>query len=225
MLVDLLETRSDGTGNTVLDGLLDETGSERANDRDEERVLGVADLELERVDLDGDTDDIEGVTSSASGLEVDLTRDTLASEKNVGDTRVRHLGETRLLLEVERYVPNVGLDLRERKPEGVLVAVLDVVVWRQLEVVLDFDFKNVGQDVLRLEGQVLNDKVDGSIGVLDTRDRNVADLASELRNDDRANVVPQVRLDGEVAIAVKSETLEQALEVFTELLVLLTASL
>ena len=50
--VDLLETRSDSSFNSLGESTLDETSSERTESVDEERVLGVANGKLELVDLD-----------------------------------------------------------------------------------------------------------------------------------------------------------------------------
>jgi hypothetical protein len=60
------------------------------------------------------------VVLAASRLDVDLTRETLATEEDVGVTAVLDLGETGLLVDVEGNVLEVALDLREGDPEGVL---------------------------------------------------------------------------------------------------------
>lgn len=95
-------------------------------------MLRLANGELERVDLDLDVNDLERVVLATSRLDVDLSRHTLASEEDVGDSRVGDLGETGLLLDVEGDIAEVGLGLGGGDPERVARLVLDLVVRRDL---------------------------------------------------------------------------------------------
>lgn len=58
LLVGLLESGADRDLNRLGDGGLDKTGSERAEEVDQGRVLGLADGELELVNLDLGLDDL-----------------------------------------------------------------------------------------------------------------------------------------------------------------------
>lgn len=55
------------------------------------------------------------------------------------------------------------------------------------------------------------------IGVLDTRNGHVANVLDELRNDDSADVVPQMWLELEVALAIERQVFGETLDVLTEL--------
>jgi len=286
--IDLLEAGADRRLERLGHGRLDETGRERAQHVDEGRVLCLAHGELELVDLDLDLDDLEGVVLAAGRLDVDLARQALAAEEDVGVARVGELGEAGLLLDVwerarrsgegvrasalgsatfraldddgdvdegrderderrtESDVLEVELNLLERNPERVLRDVAEVVVGRQAEVVAGLfagrsrrqrharvaqrrerergrkahlDLEDVGEDVGRLERQVLDDEVDVLGRVLGARHRDVADLAEEGREDDRADVAPQVRLVRRVALRVQEQVGDERLDRLAEALV------
>jgi hypothetical protein len=106
--------------------LLDQTGGERLECLVEEVVLRVADRELQRVDLDGD---ILNVVNRrlvlASRLDVDLDGETFASEEDVGETRIADLGNTGLLVIVERDVTHVTLNVAEGELEIMRMLVRD----------------------------------------------------------------------------------------------------
>ena len=78
---------------------------------------------------------------------------------------------------------------------------------------------HVRQQIGRRERQVLDDEVELVVGVLDARDRDVAGLVDEGREDDRAQVLPEVLLVLQVAIAVEEQVLGELLPVVAELLV------
>lgn len=78
---------------------------------------------------------------------------------------------------------------------------------------------HVGQDVGRRKDQVLDDEIELVVCVLDARDRNVAGLVDERRQDDRAQVLPEVLLVLQVAVAVEQQVLGQLGPVLAELLV------
>ena len=102
--------------------------------------------------------------------------ETMPTKEHVRDTRVAQLREAALLAEVERDVAHVRLNVAERKRELVVVLVLDGVVRRELDEVVRLHGDDVGEDVAALEREVLDDEVELIVGVLDTRDGDVADL-------------------------------------------------
>lgn len=69
-----------------------------------------------------------------------------------------------------------NLDVTERERELVVVLILDGVVGREFEVVVSLEGHDVGEEVAPLKGEILHDKVDSVVGVLDARDGDVADL-------------------------------------------------
>ena len=86
-------------------------------------MLRVTDGEFERVDLDGDIIDTEdGGLVLGRRREGNVGGNTLTTNKNVGETRILHLGQARLLVVVERDVAHVGLHVG--KGERDLVRVL-----------------------------------------------------------------------------------------------------
>lgn len=125
---------------------LDETRRERLERLVEQVVLGVADGELERVKLDVDALDLEHARSVLlRAAEVHGSREALAAEQDVRETRVRELREAGLLAEPERDVAHVRLDLAERERELMVLLVLDRLVRRELEEVMRLQRDHVGE--------------------------------------------------------------------------------
>ena len=101
---------------------------------------------------------------------------SLATQQNISDTRILHLGHASLLPVVERDVPHVSLHLLQRQADAVMVVVGDGVVRRELDKVVGLELDDVGEEVAALEGEVLHDEVERVVGVLDARNRDVANL-------------------------------------------------
>ena len=108
----------------------------------------------------------------------DVRRDghTMTAKEHVGQARVRQLGDAGLLAEVERDVLHVRLDLAERERELVVVLVADRVVRRELDEVVGLHRDDVWEQVRTGQREVLDDNVEGVVGVLNTRDGNVPNL-------------------------------------------------
>lgn len=182
-------------------------------------MLGVADLELEVVNVNLDIGDAEDGALGGSGLEGDLSADALAGDDDIGDTRVLEFGESALLLEVERDISQIGLDLAEAKSKSMFLVVAHRPVRRQLEIVPVLNLDEIGQQVRDLDVEVLDDNVELVVGVLCSGDGQVADLRCDSGDNDVAQVVDEVRLVLEVSVAVKGKVLDELLDVDAKLLV------
>ena len=93
---------------------------------------------------------------------------------------------------------------------------------------------DVGEEVASGQRQILDDKVEYLVGVLNTRNRDVTDLAryrkhvpqtietsppyllDNARQNDFTNVHPQVGLELETALAVEQQVLREASPILTE---------
>ena len=214
MLVDVLEASGDRVGDGLGDLLLHETSRKRAKGLVQQIVLAVTDGELERIDRNVHILDVEHAAAiPICRGQVDLNRQTLSPKEDVSETGIAELGEPVLLLEVERDVLHVSLDLGERDREVMVTLVGDGVVRRELEEVVGLERDDVGEEVLALEGEVLDDEVEHVIGILDTGDGDVPDLLDEGGEDDGPDVGPELRLEGKVAIGVEEEVLGETLPV------------
>lgn len=144
----------DGSGNS----LLDDTGGSSSDELVQQVVLRVSDGESEGVNLSLDIPDSENrVPPVVHGLNVDLDTDTLAGDDDICNSAVGNLGPSLLPSECERDISNVGLDLRKTKSESVVVDVhglVDVVVRRELELVVGLEFNNVREEVGARQDQV-----------------------------------------------------------------------
>ena len=74
----------------------------------------------------------------------------------------------------------------------------------------------VGEEVASRERKVLDDEIECLVGVLDTRDGYVADLIDDTREDNLANVQPELGLELETALAVEQQILGEAGPVLSE---------
>jgi hypothetical protein len=81
-------------------------------------------------------------------------------------------------------------------------------------VALDSD--NVGEEVGSGKDEVLDDKVDVGVGELGSGDGNVTNLLDEGWEENVSDVVPQVRLEGEVTFRVEEQVLGESLYVITQ---------
>lgn len=142
----------DETGGERLEGLVEEVvlALEEGNSRMSvkkvrnwmlhERWTHITDGELERIKLNIDVLDVEDARAVLGIGRDELNGDSqaLSAEEDISKTRVLDLGEAVLLVEVESHIAHVGLDLRERESEVVVVLVGDGLVWRELEEVVRF---------------------------------------------------------------------------------------
>jgi len=78
---------------------------------------------------------------------------------------------------------------------------------------------HVGQQVGGRQRQVLDHEIELIVSILDPRDRDVSSFVDERRQDDRPQVLPQMRLILQIAVAVEEEVLGELLPVVAELLV------
>ena len=111
------------------------------------------------------------------------------------------------------------------------VAVVDGRERRELEVVARLDLEDlqrqrasrgtahVGQQVGGRQRQVLDHEIELIVSILDPRDRDVSSFVDERRQDDRPQVLPEMRFVLQIAVAVEEEVLGELLPVVAELLV------
>lgn len=129
------------------------------------------------VDVDLDVLDLEDARLVlVSADEVDGSSQPLPTKYDVRQARIADLWETGLLAEVEGDVAHVRLDLGEGEGELVMMFVGNGVVGGELDVVVSLHGDGVGEKVAAREGEVLDDEIDGVVGVLDARDGDVSDL-------------------------------------------------
>ena len=93
---------------------------------------------------------------------------------------------------------------------------LDAVIRAEFRVVVDVHGDDVGEDILTREREVLEDEVDLLVGVFDARDRNVAQLLDEARDDLLTDIRPQCGFEFEIAFRVKEQVLRQLPKIVSE---------
>ena len=122
--VDIFETRGDRVCDGLLELFLHETSREWAQGLVQDVVLRVANRELEGSNLDIDVLHLENARAVfVCGDDMGSDSQTLATEQDVGQARVGEFRETALLLEVERNVAHVRLDLAQRENELVVILI------------------------------------------------------------------------------------------------------
>jgi hypothetical protein len=223
LLVSLIQSGSDGGRDGGLDSLLDDAGGGASDKLVKQIVLGVSDGPFEGVNVNLDVVDLEdSVSSTSDTLNLDINGHTLARDDNVGETVVRKLGESSLLSERKGDVSDVGLGLRggdsEERVRG-LESLLDRRVRAELDSLVGLNLDNVGDNVGSREDQVLDDQVDLVVRVLGSRNGDVTDSSNNLGENLGSNVLPQLGLEGEVALLVEEQVLGEPLDVVTETLV------
>lgn len=98
-----------------------------------------------------------------------------------------------------------------------VIVVADGLVRGQLELVAGVRLDDVRQNIGSVKVEVFDDQVNSFVAVLDTGNRDVVDLAEKLWEDNGANILPQMRLVGEFAFAIKCQLLGEALDILAEL--------
>lgn len=177
LAVQVLESRMDAICNRFLNLSLDEAGGQRHQGLVQQIMLRVANAELEGVDLDLHALNLEDrALIFISRYQMDRSRQTIPADENIGDTRVHNLGETSLLAVVDRDVPHVRLHLGELEHKFVMVLIGYRVVGTELQEVVCIKRNDIREQIAALKSQVLDDKVDRVIGILDTWDRNIPNL-------------------------------------------------
>lgn len=220
LVIEVTDGSSDSIVDSGLDSLLDDTGSDALDKLVEQVVLGVSDREGQGVDGGVDrVDSDQRIPSPLDRLELDVDRHTLAGKDNIGDTVVLKLRPSSLSSERESDISDIGLDLRHAHSELVVMSVhrlVELVVWRELERVVALDTDNVGEEVGSGKNEVLDDEINVGVGELGSGDGNVTNLPDEGREENVSDVVPQVRLEGEVTLRVEEQVLGESLYVITQ---------
>jgi hypothetical protein len=220
LVIEVTDGGSDSIVDSGLDSLLDDTGSDALDKLVEQVVLRVSDREGQGVDGSVNrVDSDQGIPSPLDRLELDINRHTLAGKDDIGDTVVLELGPSSLSSERESDISDVGLDLRHAQSELVVMSVhrlVELVVWRELERVVALDSDNIGEEVGSGKDKVLDDKVNVGVGELGSGDGDVTNLPDEGREENVSDVIPQVRLEGEVTLRVEEQVLGESLYVVTQ---------
>ena len=92
----------------------------------------------------------------------------------------------------------------------------DSVVRAEADEVVGFHADHVGEEVPPGEGEVLDDQVERLVRVLDARDGDVSDLVDNARQDNLADVQPELRLELETTLAIEEKVLRQACPVLAK---------
>lgn len=93
---------------------------------------------------------------------------------------------------------------------------LDVVVRAELDVVVRIDGNKVGEDVLARKREVLDNEIHLLVGVIDARDRYIANLLDETGDNLVADIAPKLGLELELAVAIEQKVLRQLGEVVSK---------
>lgn len=186
----------------------------------EQVMLGVPDGELESIDVDVNEVGLEdSVPTVLDRLKLDVNRDTLPSENNIGKTVVRKLGPSALTPKGKGNIPDVGLDLTETQSELVVLVVHRLVqlgVRAEREGVERLNMDKVREEVRTGKDQVLNNQIDAVVGVFSAGDGDIADLLEKHREQDLSNIVPKLGLESKVTFMVEEQVLAKSLDVVTK---------
>jgi hypothetical protein len=98
---------------------------------------------------------------------------TLPAKNNIPQSRVRHLNPS-LPPKVNGNMLRVSLHLPESDHKVMVTLVANGGVRREIDVIMDSD--DVVEEIAAGEREVLKDEVDVIVCILDTRDRDIADL-------------------------------------------------
>ena len=141
-------------------------------------MLRVTYAELERTDFDVYILDFENRASIFPCIdEVDNSCEARPSNDDIGHSRVHHLWEACLLVEEEGDVAHVCLNLSERERKLMVMLIRNSAVWAELEVVMSDQGDNVREKIATLEGKILENEVQRIVGIFDTWNWKVPDLA------------------------------------------------
>lgn len=119
----------------------------------------------------------------------------------------------------ESDVAHVGLHLFEHNGDAVTVVISDGGVRGELHKVVRLKLDNVREQVASLQRKIFDDKVKRLVGIFDARNGNVSNLLDKRRNNNLANVIPQVSFELERSFAIKEQIPGQASPVFAESLI------
>lgn len=172
---------------------------------------------------------------------------TTAAEGHVRDALVTHAYDACLLAVNEAHVAHVYLHLLERDTDVVrllvvrLASTLDIThncaVGREAEVVMRLNTDDIREEVAAFEREVFDDEVETVIRVLDAWNGDVAHLRTGLaqciryeyidqthsldegRQENVANILPQLALECEFSLAVENKVFRQLRPILAEFLV------
>lgn len=169
----------------VLDGLLNSLLQRSSNNlehdglqnREEQLVVGLLDLDLNLGKVNVDLLNLEVVLTVLllSGGDLHLKGEAVAREDDVSNTSVGERGEALLALDVEADVAKVHLDASDLDLHGLVVLVGNLLA-TPAEVVLAGNLEDVGSKVVTLKDKVLDDGIELRISVLDSRNGNIGNV-------------------------------------------------
>ena len=193
---------------------------DRLGQSEEDLVVRFFHLDVDVLDVDVNLGDLEKVlpVTRSSRLSSDLETKTLATHEEIADTSILNGREALLAIHVESDITNVHLHTRHSQLDLVLVLVRNLFP-APAPIVVRGEFENVGSEVVAFNHEILNHDVDGGIGVLDARDRDIPDVDQELGNDHLGQVLDEMRLESWLAIFIVAQVMEQLLHGIAECLV------
>jgi hypothetical protein len=201
------------------DGLqdLEEKGLE---DTEQHLVLGFLELDVQVADIDLAGVDLEEAVAAGlvGGGQSKLEAESLASEEDVHNTEISDRGETLLATDVVRDISKIALDSRGGD-HNLLTLLRSGSLTAKSEVGVVFNLKHVRHQVIRLNNQVLNDSIKLLVGVLNARNRNIANTLKDIGKDHVGDILDQVLLEGRLSILIISEVLEQTIHGISQTLV------
>lgn len=199
--------------NHLLKGGANDTVQHRLEGVEEELMAGLLELDVHALDVHGHLvklDEMLLITLLGGGGS-NLEAEALASKNNVHDTSVSDRREALLLLDVVADVTQISLDTAHGDHDLVVALVGDLLP-APAEVVVATKLHHVGQEVVALNNEVLDDDVYHGVGHLNSGNRDVADVLEDARNDDVTQILEQVLLENDLAISITAKILEQLLD-------------
>lgn len=213
----------------VFDLFLDRLLDHRSHDSQEkgfgnvEQQLVVGLLEFNVQVLDADSNVVNGHEMSTvlwlGVASCELEAETLTTKEDVHDTLVSDRWETLLLLDVVGDILEVALDAGGSDHDLVLILVADLATTKA-EIVVITEFKDIGEKIVALNHQILNDGVDHRIGDFNARNGNVTGVLKDARNDDICEILDEMGLESCLAVLIVSQVEEQLLDSLAERFVL-----
>jgi len=216
-LIELMDVVADLGLCNLLDSRTHNLEEKRLEHVEEKLVVGLLQLDVDVLDVNVDRVDLEEVLAVGlvCSLHGDLETKTGTTKEDVHDTLVSNTGEALLLLDVVADVAKVALDARDGKHDLVLVLASDGLA-APAPVVVAAELHDVGSKVVTLEDEVLDDSVHHGVGVLDARNRDVADGLEETGEDNLGQILDEMRLELSLAVLILTEVEEELLDSITE---------
>jgi hypothetical protein len=235
--LDLAEDSVDLALNSLLDHVLNASREQAGEHVQEHVVLGLSDVNLQLVNVDVDTCDLEA-RSRAAVVQVqhDAQSDALALDQDISGTLVLHLGEG-LSVEPKVDAAHLGLDFSDLQ-QGASTSVFGFHFRHvEFEVASGVDFDHFGHNIVARERQtnnairtkppatiniehlLLDSVIVVFVGTLDSGDWDLIQLSDEQRHDELTHLRDQIGVEVTVSLGIDiSKVFQESLGLFLNVL-------